>query len=180
MKSIGCIGVRRPIGIGKWLGAALSFSDGTESWRLVANDEDCFSWQHTLTSTGFSGTEDVDFYVPHSIDAITPSSPANNPSTPSTSGTQYKYIAQEAFWIIPGTSNGLRSRVHLTGGYVLYERETALNVWEEIDAEIPEVTGNGCALGVWDGNWQCRIELTPTGLAGVEDTDWEMASSIDI
>ena len=179
MKSIGCIGVRRPIGIGKWLGAALSFSDGTESWRLVANDEDCFSWQHTLTSTGFAGTEDVDFYVPHSIDAITPSIPANNPSTPSTSGTQYKYIAQEAFWIIPGTSNGLRSRVHLTGGYVLYERETALNVWEEIDAEIPEVTGARCRLGVRDGNWVCDIELTATGFAGVEDTDWEIASEIE-
>jgi hypothetical protein len=44
------------------------FTDGTETWRLVADDGEAFNWQHTLTPTGFDGTEDVDYYTPQEIE----------------------------------------------------------------------------------------------------------------
>ena len=58
------------IWIGRKTGGA-SFSgltDGTETWRLIADDDEAFNWQHTLTPTGFAGTEDVDFYTPQEIE----------------------------------------------------------------------------------------------------------------
>lgn len=50
-------------------GFPATLTDGTETWRLIADTEDCFNWQHTLTETGFAGTEDIDFYTPYEIDA---------------------------------------------------------------------------------------------------------------
>jgi len=43
-------------------------TDGTETWRLIADDDEAFNWQHTLTPTGFNGTEDVDYYTPQEIE----------------------------------------------------------------------------------------------------------------
>ena len=49
-------------------GVALIFTDGTETWRLIANDDSAFNWQHTLTELGFAGTEDIDYYTPQEIE----------------------------------------------------------------------------------------------------------------
>ena len=37
------------------------YTDGTEIWRLDVRD-DVLNWDYTLTSTGFDGTEDIDWY----------------------------------------------------------------------------------------------------------------------
>lgn len=92
---------------------------------------------------------------------------------------QYIYISHGQYKIIPGKSSGLRSRVGLIGGYIVYERETALNVWEWVSEEIPEVTGNRCRLGVRGGNWVVDYEITATGFAGAEDTDWKNTGEIE-
>lgn len=44
-----------------------TLTDGTEIWRLIADTDEFWNWQHTLTTTGFSGTEDIDFYTPEDI-----------------------------------------------------------------------------------------------------------------
>jgi hypothetical protein len=49
-------------------GNTTEFSDGTIRWRLIATDASHFSWEYSLTSTGFAGTENVDYYIPQSID----------------------------------------------------------------------------------------------------------------
>jgi len=36
-------------------------TDGDCTWRIGARDGEMV-WDHTLTSTGFSGTEDIDWY----------------------------------------------------------------------------------------------------------------------
>jgi len=43
-------------------------TDGTETWRLIADDDEAFNWQHTLTATAFDGTEDIDYYTPQEIE----------------------------------------------------------------------------------------------------------------
>lgn len=44
------------------------FTDGDCTWRLIADDDEAFNWQHTLTELGFDGTEDVDYYTPQEIE----------------------------------------------------------------------------------------------------------------
>lgn len=63
------IGVRISIGVkGKGnSGFPATLTDSTEIWRVIADTDEAFNWQHTLTTTGFSGTEDVDFYTPEDI-----------------------------------------------------------------------------------------------------------------
>lgn len=48
-------------------GFPATLTDGTETWRLIADTDEAFNWQHTLNTTGFSGTEDVDYYTPEDI-----------------------------------------------------------------------------------------------------------------
>lgn len=65
------IGIRQ-IGLRKSIhrrqSSSYIFTDGTETWRLIADDDEAFNWQHTLTATGFAGTEDVDYYTPQEIE----------------------------------------------------------------------------------------------------------------
>jgi len=44
------------------------FTDGDCTWRLIADDDEAFNWQHTLTELGFDGVEDTDFYTPLEIE----------------------------------------------------------------------------------------------------------------
>jgi hypothetical protein len=59
--------------IGTYVGKKISrgfdgtFTDGTETWRLIADATESFNWQYTLTSTGFNGTENTDYYTPQEI-----------------------------------------------------------------------------------------------------------------
>lgn len=43
-----------------------TLTDGTETWRIIADDSRRRAFQHTLTATGFAGTEGVDYYTPES------------------------------------------------------------------------------------------------------------------
>jgi len=45
-----------------------TFTDGTETWRLIADDGEAFNWQYTLTELGFDGVEDTDYYTPQEIE----------------------------------------------------------------------------------------------------------------
>ena len=45
-----------------------TFTDGDCTWRLIADDDEAFNRQHTLTELGFDGTEDVDYYTPQEIE----------------------------------------------------------------------------------------------------------------
>jgi hypothetical protein len=49
-------------------GGSSVFTDGDCTWRLIADDDEAFNWQHTLTELGFDGTEDVDYYTPQEIE----------------------------------------------------------------------------------------------------------------
>jgi len=66
--------LRHSAGLGGMLGASGVptfngiFTDGTETWRLIADDDEAFNWQHTLTATGFDGTEGIDYYTPQEIE----------------------------------------------------------------------------------------------------------------
>jgi hypothetical protein len=55
-----------------WFLAAIEidtiFTDGDCTWRHIADDDEAFNWQHTLTELGFDGTEDVDYYTPQEIE----------------------------------------------------------------------------------------------------------------
>jgi len=163
---------------GKRKGFPATLTDGTEIWQFVANNRSSQAWQHALTSTAFAGSEDVDWYEPYEIEAITPTLPINNPAPSLGGNTQYVYLRHGQYKYLRGTSNGLRSRVGLIGGYIVYERETASNVWEWVSEEIPLVTGGRCRLGVRGGNWVVDYEINATGFAGAEDTDWKNTSEI--
>lgn len=54
-------------GGGQGVSLPVVFTDGTETWRLIADTDEAFNWQHTLTTLGFSGTEYIDFYTPEDI-----------------------------------------------------------------------------------------------------------------
>lgn len=61
------IGIGIPFKIKGGSSFPATLTDSTETWRLIADTDEAFNWQHTLTITGFSGTEDVDFYTPEDI-----------------------------------------------------------------------------------------------------------------
>jgi len=67
--------LRHSAGLGGMLGASGvliasngTFTDGTEIWRWIADDDEAHNWQHTLTPTGFDGTEGIDYYTPQEIE----------------------------------------------------------------------------------------------------------------
>jgi len=93
---------------------------------------------------------------------------------------QYKYLSNNNYWIIPGTKSGLRSRVGHVDHLIVYEKETAPGVWEEVGGYSDEIVSGGrCRMGVRDGNWMVDIELTSTGFDGTEDTDWKNIGEIE-
>lgn len=61
------IGIGIPFKIKSGVAGDETYTDGTETWRLIADTDEFWNWQHTLTATGFSGTEDIDFYTPEDI-----------------------------------------------------------------------------------------------------------------
>lgn len=88
---------------------------------------------------------------------------------------QYIYLRNGQTKIIPGTKGGLRSRVAVVNHFIVYQKETALNVWADCgghgDPDNAIVTGGRCRMGVRGSNWCIDIELTSTGFTGTESPD---------
>ena len=59
--------------IGTYVGKKISksfngiFTDGTDTWRLIADDSAAHNWQYTLTALGFNGVEGTDYFTPQDI-----------------------------------------------------------------------------------------------------------------
>lgn len=105
---------------------------------------------------------------------------------------QYLYFANNRYREFLDTSLNLKFRVGQRDHFVVYDAELEENgfvtdvedtTWSNIGGygdPGDEITGARCRMGVRDGNWVIDIELTATGFAGDEDTDWKYLGGIDI
>jgi hypothetical protein len=97
--------------------------------------------------------------------------------------TQYKYLSNNNYWIIPGDKGGLRSRVGQADHFYVLERETALNVWENVggygDPGDEVCEGGRIRFGVRNGNWVDDIELSVGGFLLAEGVGWKNVGEIE-